>query len=146
MPAKPKPKKVRKLSLFKKDLWKEFALFVKLQRSVDGAWVNCYTCNANLQIGTSNCHAGHWLPQGGYSGMVFVENNVRPQCYVCNVRYSGNTPVFEQKLREEIGDAEVDAMYLDRRQSGKHDRGWYQQKTAHYKHQNQLLRQKHGHN
>lgn len=141
MKPNPKPKKQRKLSLYKKDLWKQFALWVKLRRSHDGQWVNCYTCDASLEIGTSNCHAGHWLPQGGYSGHVFTEDNVRPQCYVCNVRYSGNTPVFEQRLRIEIGNARVDEIYECRRQSGKHDRFWYMEKTAHYKAANETLRQ-----
>jgi hypothetical protein len=132
--------KTRKLSLYKKDLWREFALWVKLSRSMDGLYVHCFTCGAPLQIGTANCQAGHWLPQGGYSGMVFEPNNVRPQCHRCNVRLSGNTAVFEYNLRKELGDDLVDAMYDARNCSGKRTRDWYVEKTEHYRRENKQLR------
>ena len=73
--------------------------------------------------------------------MVFVENNVRPQCYRCNIRLSGNTPVFEQRLRIEVGVAEVDAMFERRSQIFKKDRFWYADRTADYTARNQKLKE-----
>lgn len=121
------------LGKLKKQLWKEFAMWVKLTQSKDGRWCTCYTCDRAIEIGTAGCHAGHWLPKGGYSGHYFNPNNVRPQCMICNVRWSGNTPVFEQRLRAEIGDEAVNVIYENRHVLVKRDRGWYLEQIHHYR-------------
>lgn len=125
--------KKQTISKLKSDLWKVFSLYIKTKYSIDGEWVNCYTCGANIQIGTSNCQAGHWLPKGGYSYHYFNENNVRPQCNRCNRFLDGNTAVFEQNLRKEIGDELVNEIYETRHLSEKRDRIWYLDKIEEYK-------------
>lgn len=128
--AKRKPKGVAKL---KKDLWKQFALWTKLKYSDDGRWCSCYTCGNPLEIGTSGCQAGHWLPKGGYSVHYFNPDNVRPQCYRCNVNLGGNAAVFERALREEIGEDLVEDMYHIRHAKVKRTITWYQEQIEHYK-------------
>jgi hypothetical protein len=125
----------KSLPQLKKLLWKEFALFMKLKYSGDGATVCCFTCGAHLEIGTSNCQLGHWLPKGGYSVHYFNPNNCRPQCYHCNVSLSGNTAVFERRLKEEIGEMAVDEIYESRHQSGKRPKEWYIGQIEHYRNQ-----------
>lgn len=103
-----KPKTITKL---KAELWIWFALYMKKKYSVDGEFCNCYTCGANLKIGTLGCHMGHYYTKKGYPALYFNENNVRPQCFRCNVNLSGNTPIFREKLIDEIGEdgvAELD--------------------------------------
>ena len=117
----------------KKLLWTEFALYNKLIRSEDGQYCSCYTCGKPLEIGTSNCQMGHWLPKGGYSVHYFEENNVRPQCYHCNISLSGNTAVFEYELRNEIGDDRVNDMFECRSEKIKRDKSWYIDKIDSYK-------------
>ena len=87
-------RKTKGIAALKKDLWKHFALFIKLKYSSDGQYTECYTCGRSLEIGTSSCHAGHWLTKKGYPVHYFHENNVRPQCYHCNINLSGNTLSF----------------------------------------------------
>lgn len=128
-----KRKKEKGIAQLKKDLWKLFALYVKKKASEDGEYVNCYTCNAVMKIGTSNCHAGHWLSKKGSSRHYFNEDNVRPQCYRCNINLGGNAPVFERRLKEEIGEEAVEAMYETRLVSIKRSRDWYLEKIEEYK-------------
>jgi hypothetical protein len=129
----PKIKKKKGVAKLKKDLWKYFALYIKQKYSVDDGWVRCYTCDASLQIGTSNCQAGHWLPKKGYPVHYFNEDNVRPQCYHCNISLSGNTAVFERKLKDEIGGDKVNEMYESRHESIKRTREWYEEQINYYR-------------
>ena len=34
--------------------------------------------------------AGHWIPTGSCNYLRFVENNIHPQCYGCNICKSSN--------------------------------------------------------
>ena len=126
-------KKVATVGKLKKDLWRLFALYIKRLYSRDGQFCECYTCGAYLEIGTSNCQAGHCLPKGGYSYLYFHENNVRPQCYRCNVNLSGNTAVFIENLKDEIGADAYQEMYETRHTVEKRSRVWYEEKIAEYK-------------
>jgi len=118
---------VKSISKLKKDLWKLFALRMKLERSDKSAeFVTCFTCYKHLEIGTSNCQMGHWLTKKGYPYHYFNENNCRPQCYHCNINLSGNSAVFERNLREEIGDQLVDTIYDSRNESSKRSKTWYE--------------------
>jgi hypothetical protein len=99
--------KKKSLSKYKKDFWKVFSLYIKLKYSYDGENVKCFTCDADLKIGTSNCQGGHYYTKKGYPALYFHENNVRVQCYHCNINLSGNTVIFGERLEQEIG---IDAM------------------------------------
>lgn len=136
------PKKPPTIGKLKKKLWAEFTLFIKLRASSDGRFCQCYTCGATMEIGTTSCHAGHWLPRGGYSYHYFNEDNVRPQCYRCNINLLGNTPVFEQALRAEIGDDKVNEIYHSRNNVEQRKRWWYEEKIFHYQQANKELREK----
>ena len=125
----------KSIGQLKKLLWTQFALYNKLIRSHDGKYVDCYTCYKPLEIGTSNCQMGHWLPKGGYSYHYFNVNNVRPQCYHCNISLSGNTAVFEHNLRSEIGDQIVDDIYEARSLKVKRNKAWYIDAIEEYKRQ-----------
>jgi len=127
--TKKKPKTISKL---KADLWKIYSQVMKRRRSPDGLYVYCYTCDKPLEIGTSNCQLGHWLPKGGYSAHYFTENNTRPQCYHCNINLSGNSAVFERRLREEIGAEAVEQIYESRHETKKLSREWYQAQIDRY--------------
>jgi len=126
-------KKKPTVSKLKKTLWTLYAKYMKLKYSEDGEYCNCFTCGANLKIGTSNCHLGHWLPKGGYSYHYFTEDNTRPQCFHCNISLSGNTAVFERNLKKEIGAERVEEIYNTRHNSEKRNILWYQEKIQHYK-------------
>lgn len=128
--AKRKPKGVAKL---KKELWKLFALYIKLKHSEDGVWCQCYTCSKAIQIGTTNCQAGHWMSKAAFSVFYFDERAVRPQCMTCNCHYGGNNVVFDRRLRQEIGDETVEDMYWIRHSKVKRTVTWYEEQIEHYK-------------
>jgi len=90
-------------------LWPIFALWVKKNHSADGIYCKCFTCGKTITIGTTDCHAGHWIPRT-YSPTKYDEDNVRPQCGGCN-GYGGGKPMeFERNLRLEVGDDVVDEL------------------------------------
>ena len=43
------------------------------------------------------------FPQGGFSAIWLDRNNVRPQCYHCNVNLGGNGAVFAENMIREVG-------------------------------------------
>jgi len=104
---KKKPKTLTKL---KGELWKVFSTYIKFKYSKDGEWCNCFTCGNPIQIGTSNCQGGHYYTKKGYPGLYFNEDNVRPQCYHCNINLSGNTVIFGENLKAEIGAIELEKL------------------------------------
>lgn len=126
-------KKQKTVSKLKKDLWKVFALYIKLKYSEDGVHVKCYTSGASLKIGTSNCQAGHCLTKKGYPGLYFDENNVRPQSYHENINLSGNTAVFIENLKNEIGVEVYEEMYSRRHEPTKLTRSDYIDKITYYR-------------
>ncbi len=126
-------KKKKGVAQLKKELWKVFALYIKRKHSHEEGKCYCYTCGNTLEIGTSNCQAGHWLTKKGYPYHYFNENNVRPQCYHCNINLSGNSAVFEFNLRLELGSEIVNDIYETRHKLEKRSVAWYEDKIMEYK-------------
>jgi hypothetical protein len=128
-------KKQKTLSALKKELWKWFALYIKIKYSSDNKNTRCFTCDAPLIIGTSNCQAGHYYTKKGYPALYFNENNVRPQCYHCNINLSGNTVIFGERLEKEIGAESMEHLKLIRHNSVKLMRSDYLDLIDYYKNQ-----------
>lgn len=68
---------------------------------------NCFTCpNTNL-IG-SNRHLGHFISSSVCSAEIrYSLDNLRPQCYACNIHRSGNWISFEFNLKRDGIDVEA---------------------------------------
>lgn len=124
-----KPKSISKL---KAKLWDQFALFIKIKHSANG-YCRCYTCGKPLKIGTSDCQAGHYYSQGGFPALRFNEDNVRPQCYRCNVHLNGNTQIFGENLRKEIGESRFAFLNAHRHDTVKLSSSELIEKIEHYK-------------
>ena len=121
------------VAALKKLLWKDFALWVKLNWSKDGREVDCFTCGKTMYIGDPACQGGHWLSKAAYGVHYFNENNVRPQCASCNLFYQGEAESFRRALELEIGKEAVDELYESRHEKWKPDRGWYVDQIIHYR-------------
>ena len=121
------------LARAKKDCWDAFSLLKKLERSVDGEWTQCYTCDKVIKIGTSDCQGGHLFPKKGYPALYFHENGVRPQCYHCNIRLEGRRNEFIKRIIEEIGQEEYDKMYAERHNQIKLTKKDYEVMTEKFK-------------
>lgn len=72
----------------KRKLWKVFSEYI---RKRDGGI--CFTCGRAAQ--GSGYHAGHFVAKsvGGLT-LYFNEENVRGQCYNCNINLGGNSYLF----------------------------------------------------
>lgn len=117
--AYPKVKAVP-VSKLKKKLW-------QLCREITIARYGstCYTCGK--ECSGSNRHCGHFIPSSICSAsMRYDLDNLRIQCYWCNILKSGNWPAFEEHL---IADG-FDPNELKRRNrettGRKYDSLWYQ--------------------
>jgi hypothetical protein len=139
-------KRLRKkgVSALKKILWKDFALWVKLNWSSDGKNVNCFTCEKPMFIGDPACQGGHWLSKAAYSVHYFNENNVRPQCASCNLFYQGEGEAFRRALELEIGSDAVNEIYETRFDKWKPTRDWYIDQIIYYRNEIHELKERFG--
>ncbi len=65
----------------------------------------CYTCGKFIEKGI---HTGHFITSSTCSPEVRYDlQNLRPQCYHCNINLSGNWIAFEKKLLQEGIDIEA---------------------------------------
>lgn len=128
-----KKKSPPKLNKLKAKLWEVFTLFIKLKYSIDGINVNCYTCDHPTQIGDKNCQGGHYYSQGGFKALQFNEDNVRVQCYRCNISLNGNTQIFRERLIAEIGESRVKELDHHRHDEARWTRSELLEKIEDYK-------------
>ena len=79
----------------KKELWKVFSAYIrKRDKGV------CFTCGRICD--GKGYHAGHFINRSvGGLILYFNEENVRGQCYHCNINLGGNQYIYGQKLGEE---------------------------------------------
>lgn len=113
-----------------------FSIFVRASRADFQGFVSCYTCPARLQWKQMQC--GHFQKRGDLKTR-FHEDNVRPQCPTCNMELGGQPDIFEEELRDEIGDERVDEVIrLSKEYSGE-ETGSYVNKLAYYCRKNKEL-------
>jgi hypothetical protein len=124
--------KNKSLSQFKKLALDLLAELTKLKVQREGK-LYCFTCGANLEIGTSNCQLGHFLSRGAYPGMTFHPDNVRLQCMRCNCFLHGNITEFRLKLIKDIGIHRVRELEAMRHCSVKLSKSDYLVLIEHYK-------------
>lgn len=93
---------------------------------------DCYSCGARRLRG-SNLHCGHFIPSSICSTELrYALENLRPQCYRCNIHCSGNWPAYEAHLIED-GINPDNLKQLNRQTTGlRYDILWYQAKIQEY--------------
>jgi hypothetical protein len=114
----------------KKQLWDECR---RITRQRHGN--TCYTCYRTGLEG-SNWQTGHFISSSICSAYLrYHLDNLRPQCYNCNINKSGNWVAYEEHLRKEFGADFPEALkQLNRDTAGKqYDILWYQEKLNEYK-------------
>lgn len=92
----------------------------------------CYTCRApNLE--GSNRQLGHFIPSSvGGAGLRYELQQLRPQCFRCNISFSGNWPAYLERMTKELGKPAVEALLKRRAAYTKCDRLFYEAKIAQY--------------
>ena len=99
-PLARKPRKKKSpLSKLKKQLW-QLCREITIKR--DGS--DCYTCPSKALEG-SNRQLGHFISSSICSTELRYDlNNLRIQCYSCNINKSGNWLAYENRLLQEHGE------------------------------------------
>ena len=90
------PVKKSKSRLVKK-LDSIFSKYIRLKHSKNGI-CTCFTCGRKYEV--KKIHAGHFMSRRHYSTR-WDEENVRPQCYGCNVGNQGKQYEFAINLNNE---------------------------------------------
>lgn len=127
LPSKIKRKKKTPLKKLKEKLW---ALCREIQIKKYGR--NCYTCS-KIGLEGSNCHLGHFIPSSVCSTpMRYYLDNLRPQCYHCNINLSGNWIEYEKHLIRDGIDTENLKWLNEQSKGGMFREDWYEQKIREY--------------
>lgn len=71
----------------------------------------CFTCG-KTDLSGSNRHCGHFIPDAaGGAFLRYNLQNLRPQCYHCNINLGGNGSEFYRRLVEAEGQLYVDNLF-----------------------------------
>lgn len=129
-PAKKLPRKKKPtITKVKKKLWD---LCREITRSRYGN--ACYTCNKKGLEG-GNWQTGHFIPSSICSVELRYDlDNLRPQCYHCNINLSGNWVAYEAHLMIDKG-RDFPTLLKQRNESTKnrqYDILWYENKVTEY--------------
>jgi hypothetical protein len=86
----------------KKQLWKIFSEWVRRNGAARDGYNVCFTCGVHKHW--KQLHAGHYIRASAGLATYFLEENVHPQCYACNIWRDGNSDSYALKLIEKYGD------------------------------------------
>lgn len=121
-----KKKSKTPLAKTKEKLWE---LCKKITRAhyvkKDGTY-ECFTCG-RLIDSAPKAQTGHFIPSstcGAY--LRYNLRNLRVQDYYCNINLGGNGSEFYRKLVEEVGQEEVDKLFIDKNKVVKADVAFYE--------------------
>lgn len=126
-------KKKTPLKKLKEHLWE---LCKQLTRLVHG--YNCYTCGALCEAP----HTGHFITDSTCSTELSYDlDNLRPQCYRCNIHLSGNWIAFERNLIRDKGKKWVEDLKKrnEKTKGLQYDILWYDRKVKEYETMKELL-------
>src|SRR6266853_6529220 len=102
--SKSEIKKVQEL------LWSECRrIQIARYKLPDGSW-RCFTCDK--PVDGSNKQLGHFIANSvGGALLRYNLDNLRIQCYYCNINLGGNGAIFYKKLLEEMGQEHIDELF-----------------------------------
>lgn len=93
---------------------------------------DCYTCSSVALVG-SNRHLGHFISSSICSAELrYSLDNLRPQCYRCNIHLSGNWIAYESHLKTDGIDVEALKQRNYDTKGAKYDSLWYIARIAEY--------------
>ena len=121
-----KRKKLQPISKLKRILW-SLCREITAKRYSDV----CFTCGRKVE--GSNRQLGHCIPSSiGGALLRYHLDNLRWQCYNCNINCGGNGALYALNLTKEIGVKRIGEMVLLKRKITKADRYFYETKIAEY--------------
>jgi ribosomal protein L37AE/L43A len=92
------------------ELWQECRrIAIEKYKQKDGTW-KCFTCGK--PIDGSNKQLGHFIPNSvGGALLRYNLDNLRLQCYYCNINLGGNGSTFYKNLLEENGQEYINKLF-----------------------------------
>jgi len=98
--------KKRKRSVIKKSLWGYISKVIRLKYADDNGYVKCVTCNTIKHY--KELQAGHFIPQAQGDACRYIEENIHPQCYRCNINLGGNGAEYYPYMLDMYGQELID--------------------------------------
>ena len=99
---KPTKKKLRKT------LWDLTSEYIRRKYADDNGYCSCVTCGMTKHW--KEMQAGHFIPKAQGNAIYFVEENIHPQCYRCNMNLGGNGPEYTPFMELTYGKEKVDEL------------------------------------
>ena len=115
---------------------REISINVRLKYADFQGYVRCYTCGEIAHWKGMLC--GHFRLRANYTTR-YDERNLRPQCPTCNMEKGGQEDIFEEELRDELGDEEVDELIALSKEIADVTDEWLVEKIDYYKRKNKKL-------
>ena len=92
----------------------------------------CYTCGRTNLEG-ANWQTGHFIPKASCPAELKYDlDNLRIQCYFCNINLGGNGGQFYRNLERDMGKEYIDKLFKSKNTLVKADKQWYEQKINEY--------------
>lgn len=92
-------KRKKTYAQLKRELDRVFSLYVRWKAADKNGLVKCFTCGKKEHV--KKMQAGHFIPRHYLAVRWDATNNVKPQCYRCNVLLKGNYPDFAFALGQD---------------------------------------------
>jgi len=119
----------KKIVDLKKELTRLFNKKVRLRDTQPDGWGKCISCGKPIQYGTSDCHAGHYVPAGNSTRLKWEDDNVNGQCGAsCNKFKGGNYHEYRKGMIEKYGEEREREIWSMRKEIMKPDREWLEKK------------------
>jgi len=97
-----------KHSTKKKKLWNLVSRYIRLKYSDDNGYCSCVTCGQTKHY--KQMQAGHFIPKKKGNAIYFIEENIHPQCYQCNINLGGYGAMYTRFMLETYGQEKIDEL------------------------------------
>ena len=120
------------IRLLKSKLWNECKRIIRTRYGNGDGTFSCYTCGAHLDE-PRKAQTGHFIPSSICSvHMRYHLDNLKIQCYRCNINLSGNWIEYEKHLKADGIDPDELKKENEETKNRQYDRLWYEAKIAEY--------------
>lgn len=98
-----------KISTVKRRLWTLVSRYIR-QKYADPhtGMCSCVTCGVTKHW--KEMQAGHFIPKKKGNSIYFVEENIHPQCYQCNINLGGYGAMYNKFMLETYGQEKIDEL------------------------------------
>ena len=91
---------------------RHFNKFIRNRDELPGKTFYCPTCKTTKRIISRQYQACHCFPAGKFSSLKYNENNVFGGCLHCNYYQHGTNYVYNDWVREKIGEVEYEKLKM----------------------------------